>query len=83
MWVNRVKYENLKNTAEDNEHDANLFRNLLHTLKVNKIYYHPEFVIMNIEAYETLCEEACKYKEIQAELEWYKVKYHKMKMNEK
>lgn len=83
MWVNRVKYENLKNTAEDNEHDANLFRNLLYALKVNKIYYHSEFVIMNTEAYGTLYEEACKYKEIQAELEWYKVKYHEMKMNEK
>lgn len=81
MWVNKREYELTKRMAEDNEHDANLFRNLLYALRENKIMHHSEFVIMGTEAYETLCGEACKYKEIQAELEWYKVKYYEMKMS--
>lgn len=86
MWVNKKEYELTKRMAENNEHDANLLRSLIHTLRENRIIHHSEFVMMSTEAYEILFKEAClqedKCKELEAELEWYKVKYHEMKTSE-
>lgn len=88
MWISKKKYEEIKWTAENNEHDANMFRRLMNEVKANIIVHQPKFIMMSPLAFESLFKEAGmvkdRLKEIEAELEWYKVKYHEMKItNEK
>ena len=84
MWINKGKYEHLNRMAKDNEHDANMFRRLMNKVKANIIVSQPEFIMMSPQAFESLFKEAGmvkdRLKEIEAELEWYKVKYHEMKI---
>ena len=86
MWISKEKYEHLNRMAKDNEHDANMFRCLMEEVKANIIVHQPKFIMMSPLAYEILFKETGtvkdRLKEIEAELEWYKVKYHEMKMNE-
>ena len=86
MWVNKVEYENLKGTAKDNEYDAKMFRNLIKYIKESKTaVFYADFVLINRDKWNELINkfnsEEDKVKDIEAELEWYKVKYHEMKMN--
>jgi hypothetical protein len=85
MWVNRKKYEILENTAKDNEYDAKMFRDLIKYIKEKKTVIHNDFVLVSYDVWSELTNkfssEEDKVKDIQAELEWYKVKYHEMKMN--
>ena len=84
MWVNRTKYRNLKIIAENNEHDANLFRSIIKHIKEKSTVIYTDFVIMDYDTWNELANkytsEDVKVKNIEAELEWYKVKYHEMKM---
>lgn len=65
--------------AEHNEHDANLFRSLICSLKDGRIVIANDFVLMSKEAYDEISmkryQAEDEIKEIKAELEWYKVKY--------
>ena len=85
MWINRAEYENLKSIAENNEYEANMFRRLIQDVKERKTIIHNDFVIVDFDVYSKLLDkfqsEEDKVKDIQAELEWYKVKYCEMKMN--
>ena len=85
MWINREKYETLENTAKNNEYDANMFRKLIKYIKEKKTVIHNDFVITSFDVWNELTNkfhsEEDKIKDIQAELEWYKVKYHEMKMS--
>lgn len=84
MWINRAEYEKLKNTAENNEHDANMFRRLIQSIKEKKNIVHGDFIFVSFDVWNELSNklqsEEDKVKDIQAELEWYKVKYYEMKM---
>lgn len=86
MWISRKKYNLIKYAAETNEHDANMFRRLMGEVKANIIVHQPKFIMMSPQAFESLFKEAGmakdRLKEVEAELEWYKVKYHEMKINE-
>lgn len=86
MWVNKMEYEKLKSTAKDNEYDAKMFRDLTKYIKESKTaVFYADFVLINRDKWDELTNkfssEEDKVKDIQAELEWYKVKYHEMKMN--
>ena len=85
MWINKAEYEELKSTAENNKRDADMFRRLIKNIKEKKTIIHNDFVIINFDVWNELTNkfqsEEDKVKDIQAELEWYKVKYHEMKMN--
>lgn len=85
MWVNREKYENLKSKAEDNEYDAKMFRDLIQYIKEKKTVLYCDFVLVSHDTWDEVLNKyngsEDKVKDIQAELEWYKVKYHEMKMN--
>lgn len=85
MWINRTEYNNLKSTAENNEHDANLFRRIVEHVKEKNTIIYTDFVIMDYDTWNELANkyttEDVKLKNMEAELEWYKVKYCEMKMN--
>lgn len=86
MWVNKIEYENLKSTAKDNEYDAKMFRDLIKYIKESKTaVFYADFVLIDRDKWNELINkfnsEEDKVKDIEAELEWYKVKYHEMKMN--
>lgn len=86
MWINRAEYEKLKSAAEDNEYDAKMFRDLIKYIKEKKTaVYYADFVLIRRDAWDELLNkfysEEDRVKNIQAELEWYKVKYHEMKIN--
>lgn len=85
MWIKRAEYERLKNVAENNEHDAEMFRELIEYLKERKTIVYDDFILVSRDVWTELISkfdsEEDKVKDIQAELEWYKVKYHEMKMN--
>lgn len=87
MWINRDKYEDLKSAAEDNEYNAKNFRDLVKYIKEKKTVFHSDFVIMSRDTWDEVLNKynasEDRVKDIQAELEWYKVKYHEMKMNAK
>lgn len=85
MWISKKKYEKLESDAKDNEYDAKMFRDLVKYIKEKKTVFYCDFVMMSrdtwgevLSKYNTSDD---KIKDIEAELEWYKVKYHKMKMN--
>lgn len=86
MWISKKKYEQLNCMATNNEHDAEMFRSLMRTIEAGVVVRHSEFIMMSIKAYEILFEKSWKAedecKDLKAELEWYKVKYHEMKMKE-
>lgn len=85
MWISKEKYERLNRMAEDNEHDASLYRRLIEYVKEKKTVLSADFVIMSNDTWDEIYNkynlEEDKYKNLEAELEWYKVKYHEMKMN--
>lgn len=85
MWISKQKYEHLKNMVENNEDDANKFRRLIEYIKEKKTVIYKDFVLVSYDTWNELTNkfhsEEDKVKDIQAELEWYKVKYHEMKMN--
>ena len=85
MWVNRTEYENLKSVAEDNEYDAKMFRDLVKYIQEKKTVFYCDFVMMSHDIWSEMSNKhntsEDRIKNIEAELEWYKVKYHEMKMN--
>ena len=85
MWVNRVEYENLKSMAEDNEYDAKMFRSLIKHIKEKHNVFYSDFVLIKRDVWGEIVNKSNsaddKIKDLESELEWYKVKYHEMKMN--
>lgn len=81
MWVKKSVYEAMKSCADNNEHDANLFRNLLCSLQKDDVcvLLHSDFVLMRRDVYNKICDEQAvmrqKLADTNAELEWYKNKY--------
>lgn len=85
MWISKNEYNKLKWRAEDNEHDAEMFRKLIRDIREKKSIIHSDFIIVSFDVWNELSNKwqfgEDKVKDIQAELEWYKVKYHEMKTN--
>ena len=85
MWISKEKYEKLERMATNNEYDASLYRRLVECAKEKKTVLSADFVIMSNDTWNEIYNkyniEEEKYKNIEAELEWYKVKYHEMKMS--
>lgn len=86
MWINKAEYENLKSIAEANEYDAKCFRDLIDYIKKKKTVFYCDFVLVSRDTWNEISNKyntsEDRVKDIEAELEWYKVKYHEMKMKE-
>lgn len=85
MWINKEEYEYLNRIAENNEVDAMLFRDLVRYIKEKKTVFYCDFVMMNRDTWDEISNKyntsEDRVKDIEAELAWYKMKYHEMKMN--
>ena len=85
MWISKEKYEKLERDAKDNEYDAEMFRDLVKYIKEKNTVFYYDFVMMSRDTWDEVSNKYMtsddKIKDIEAELEWYKVKYHEMKMN--
>lgn len=88
MWIKKSVYEAMKACADNNEHDANLFRSLLYSLQKDdvNVMLCSDFVLMRRDVYNRICDEHAvtqnKLAELSAELEWYKNKYREVKWGE-
>jgi hypothetical protein len=88
MWISKAEYEELSSTAAENEHDAKMYREIFKLSNKNDIRIYHDFVIVGYDYFRDLLTkqsaeekaEEDEVKDLQAELEWYKVKYHEMKM---
>lgn len=88
MWISRAEYERLSNRASKNEHDVKMYRDLFTLSNKNDMRIYHDFVIVGYDYFKDLLtkqlaeknEKEDEIKDLQAELEWYKVKYHEMKM---
>jgi hypothetical protein len=85
MWISREEYEILERTAENNKDDANMFRQLVEHIHTKKNVICSDFVFTSRDVWDQLMDKfnsaEDEIKDIKAELEWYKVKYHEMKRN--
>lgn len=90
MWINKGEYNKLKELADNNERDANLFRKILNNAETGKVVHNSDIVAMTPEKWNGLLKVINSYKnnirnleaeisELENELEWYKVKYHETK----
>lgn len=86
MWISKDEYNNLKWKAENNEYDAKMFRGLVNYIKDSKTVFYCDFVLISRDTWDEISNKyntsEDRIKDVEAELEWYKVKYHEMKMNE-
>lgn len=84
MWIGKDEYNNLKWKAKNNEYDARMFRDLVKYIKEKKTVFYCDFVMMSRDTWDEVSNKYStsdeRIKDIEAELEWYKVKYHEMKM---
>jgi hypothetical protein len=85
MWISKEKYQALKQLAKDNERDAATFRDVMLRLQVCSAITHTDFLIMKPEIWHKFSDKMTQLedenKDLAAELEWYKVKYHEIKTN--
>ncbi len=85
MWVNKEKYEHLNRIVENNEYDAKMFRDLVKYIKEKKTVFHCDFVLMSRDTWDEVINKyntsEGRVKDIEAELTWYKMKYHEIKTN--
>ncbi len=85
MWISKEKYEHLNRMAEDNECDAKMFRDLVKYIKEKKNVFYSDFVLIRRDVWDEIANKhnsaEDRVKDLEAELEWYKVKYHEVKMN--
>ena len=85
MWNSKEKYEKLEHEAKDNEYNAKMVRSLVEYIKEKKTVFYCDFVLMSRDTWDEVSNKYStsdeRIKDIDAELEWYKVKYHEMKMN--
>ena len=85
MWISKDEYNELKWRAENNEHDADMFRRLVDYIQEKKAVFYNDFILMDFDTWNNFSNKynsgEDKVKDLQAELEWYKVKYHEMKAN--
>ena len=86
MWISKTEYRRLKDTAEANTQDAEMFRGLCYSIQKKKTVIYKDFVMMSYDVYNEISKNnhsnEDKVKELQAELTWYKVKFHEMRMQE-
>lgn len=88
MWVKKSVYEAMKACADNNEHDANLFRSLLYSLQKDdvRVLLCSDFALMRRDEYDRFCDEQAvtqkKLTDTIAELEWYKNKYREARWEE-
>ena len=85
MWISKSEYEELKSVADSNRRYADMFRQVVASITAGRNIIHTDFVVLNRETYDDITNQyssaAGKIKDIEAELEWYKVKYHEMQIN--
>lgn len=86
MWISKAKYNKMKSEVEKNEHDADMYHKLIKSLEEKKTVFYDDFILMSRDVYDSLSDklhsEEDNAKNLEAELEWYKVKYHELKMSE-
>lgn len=88
MWIKKSVYEAMKSCADNNEHDANLFRSLLYSLQKDDVcvLLSSDFALMRRDVYDRFCDEHAvmqkKLSDTIIELEWYKNKYRETTWNE-
>ena len=89
MWISKSKYEELKKTVERNVDNAEKYRSLIYDLEYGdamKIFIvnRTTCVAFNMDTFNKITEKSRmledELKELEAELVWYKNKYHEMKM---
>lgn len=86
MWISKKKYEKLERIAIKNQEYADAYKFLIDNTRKNTLVLCDGFIAMDYEAYNktfdrfTATED--RIKEVEAELEWYKIKYREMKMKE-
>ena len=83
MWISKEKYQALKQLAKNNERDAETFRDIMRKLQTCSAITHTDYLIMKPEMWHKISDSITQLenenKDLAAELEWYKVKYHELK----
>lgn len=86
MWISKSEYEELKckaTVAKDIEVEAATFRSILKNIKENVTCIYDDFIIVTRDAWQEISDKYIltddKIKDMEAELAWYKTKYHEMK----
>lgn len=88
MWISKREYEALKDIAESNRDYADEYRSLIYNLEYGnalKLFRvnHTNCVAMNLGTFSEIYNKRKivedKLKELEAELVWYKNKYHEKK----
>lgn len=86
MWISKNEYEELKRKAMDITVEAAMFRSILKDIKENVTSIYDDFIIITRDAWQEISDKYIliddKIKDMEAELAWYKTKYHEMKTNE-
>ena len=87
MWISRKEYDTLIEKSNKYERIANNYSGIFESAKHYKDSIYIDFgcVITSHECFNEIIKkkalELDEIKDIKAELEWYKVKYHEMKNN--
>jgi hypothetical protein len=89
MWISKSEYEELKRkatVATDTKVEAAAFRSILKAIKEKTTIILDDFIIVTRDAWKEISDKYIltddKVKDMEAELAWYKTKYHEMKTNE-
>lgn len=86
MWISKKKYEKLERIAIKNQEYADAYKFLIDNTRKDTIVCCDGFIAIDYETYnksfDGFTANEDRVKEVEAELEWYKVKYHEMKMKE-
>lgn len=84
MWVNRDEYDALKLLVENNQRAADLLQSLTREIHSNKIIHYKDFIFLSQDMYNGIAIKINASDEnlrnALAELEWYKVKYHELRV---
>ena len=87
MWVSKKEYENLKHTITNYEAMLRHLTDKFKSVRLNKdrVLFDEGCILINLESFNDLITKESlnsdEVKNIKAELEWYKVKYHEMKIH--
>lgn len=87
MWISKEKYQALKQLAKDNERDAETFRDIMCRMQACSAIKHEDFIVIKPKVFHDILDKIDrdeeKYKDLAAELEWYKVKYSERQMSDR
>lgn len=82
MWVRRKQYDTLEYLGDDNNV---LLGDVKRKLQTCSVICHTDYIILKPEVWHKISDKITQLenenKDLAAELEWYKVKYHEMKEN--